>query len=541
MTALLQIKNLKLGFVSGRGAPAPALRGVDLTIDKGECVALAGESGSGKSVSALSVLRLLPQGAAVYQAGEIIFKGQNLLTLPERDLRRLRGDRIAMIFQEPLSALNPLHRAGRQIAEVLEIHRSGKSAARDEPVEEKIRALAAEVGLEDVERILRSFPHELSGGQRQRVMIAMALACQPDLLIADEPTTALDVTVQAQILALLKNLQQKTGMALLLISHDLDVVRQLAGRTYIMREGEIVETGATSSIMTRPQHAYTKALIAARPPLSPPPPAAADDEVLLKAGPLNVHFAVRRGILRRATAYVAAVEEVRFALKRGRTLGLVGESGSGKTSLGFALLRLLASRGAIWFRGQRLDGLSRRALRPLRRHMQIVLQDPYGSLSPRMTAGQIIGESLLVHHRGLGESERAAMVRSAMEETGLDPAVAGRYPHEFSGGQRQRIAIARALILKPELIIFDEPTSSLDLSVQARIIALLRAVQAKHKMSYIFISHDLRVIRALAHDIMVLRRGRVVESGAAEEIFARPRSAYTRALLAAAFDFKSAS
>jgi microcin C transport system ATP-binding protein len=530
---LLAVRDLAVSF--GRGArEVRAVRDVSFDVGEAETVALVGESGSGKSVTALSAMRLLPYPHAWHPAGAIRFRGEEVLTASADRMRGLRGDRMAIIFQEPLTSLNPLHSIEKQIAEVLLVHKKlGAARARDRVVE-----LLHLVGLGEAESRLSDLPHTFSGGQQQRVMIAIALANEPDLLIADEPTTALDVTIQAQILALLKDLQARMRMALLLITHDLGIVRRMAERVCVMNAGEIVEQGRVADVFARPQHAYTQRLLASEPKGRPEPgPAGAPD--LLRATDAKVWFPIKRGVLKRTVGHVKAVDGISLSLARGHTLGVVGESGSGKSTLGRALLRLGPGEGSVVFDGRELQGLSWGALRPLRRRMQIVFQDPYGSLSPRLTIGQIVGEGLKIHRLGDGE-ERRARVAEALIEVGLDPAVQDRYPHEFSGGQRQRIAIARALVLKPDFIVLDEPTSALDMSVQAQIVELLRALQRTHGLAYLFISHDLKVIRALAHHVLVMRRGRVVEQGPAEDIFARPQEPYTRALMAAAFEMRAA-
>jgi microcin C transport system ATP-binding protein len=529
---LLQVRDLSVSF-HGPGGVVEAVRSVSFDIDRGETMALVGESGSGKSVTALSILQLLPYPLARHPGGSIRFQGQELLGAREPVLRRVRGDRIAMVFQEPMTSLNPLHTIEKQVNEVLIVHKAlGRAAARTRTLE-----LLHLVGLPEAERRLGAYPHQLSGGQRQRVMIAMALANEPDLLIADEPTTALDVTIQAQILALLKQLQAKFGMALFLITHDLGIVRKMAGRVCVMTEGRIVESGPTAEVFDRPQHAYTRRLLAAE-PKGRPVAAAPDGPVILCAEDVRVWFPVKRGILRRTVDHIKAVDGVSIAVREGRTLGVVGESGSGKTTLGLALLRLIGSHGRIQFQGREIQGVSSKALRPLRREMQIVFQDPYGSLSPRLSVGQIVEEGLGAHRIGTRD-ERRAMIEQALREVGIDPEARDRYPHEFSGGQRQRIAIARAIVLEPRLLVLDEPTSSLDMSVQAQIVDLLRELQARHRLAYVFISHDLKVVRALSDEIVVMREGRIVERGQTAEIFAAPREAYTKALLAAAFDLEA--
>ncbi len=529
--ALLSIDHLSVTFRAPGGEVA-AVRDLSLALEKGETLALVGESGSGKSVTALSILQLLPYPAAHHgKESSIRFEGQELVGASEGDLRRIRGNRIAMVFQEPMTSLNPLHTIEKQVTETLHLHnRIDPRAARERTVE-----LLHLVGLAEAERRLGAYPHQLSGGQRQRVMIAMALANTPDILIADEPTTALDVTVQAQILTLLKDLQARFGMALLLITHDLTIVRKMADRIAVMTQGEIVERGTTAAIFASAQHPYTRRLIASEPkgePLALAPGAA----TLFETKELKVWFPIKTGVLRRTSGYVKAVDGIDLSVRAGETLGVVGESGSGKTTLGLAILRLIASTGTIRFDGIPLDQLRGGALRPLRRQMQIVFQDPFASLSPRLSVGQIVEEGLKVHKLGGSAEERRALIAQSLEEVGLDPAARDRYPHEFSGGQRQRVAIARALVLKPRFVVLDEPTSSLDMSVQAQIVDLLRALQARHGLAYIFISHDLRVVRALAHAVLVMKDGTVVEAGPAQDIFARPQTPYTRALMAAAFD-----
>jgi microcin C transport system ATP-binding protein len=532
-TPLLQIRNLGIAFRQN-GVVTTAAKGVTFDIAKGETLALVGESGSGKSVTALSVMKLLPQ-SAFHPTGEIIFKGKDLLKVSERELRAVRGNEISMVFQEPMSSLNPLHTIERQVAEVLKLHRGlGERAAR-----KRVLELFNEVGIRDAENRLGAYPHQLSGGQRQRVMIAMALANEPDLFIADEPTTALDVTVQAQILKLLADLQKRTGMALLFITHDLGIVRKFAQRVAVMTNGEIVEQGATERIFAAPQHPYTRHLLAAEPKGEPPPPNPSAP-VVLEAKGLKVWFPIKRGFFRRTVDHVKAVDGVDATVRAGQTLGVVGESGSGKTTLGLALLRLISSEGPIVFLGQGIDGRTFKEMRPLRREMQIVFQDPYGSLSPRMSVGDIVGEGLKVHAPGISAGERDARVERALTEVGLDAGTRNRYPHEFSGGQRQRIAVARAMVLEPKFVMLDEPTSALDMSVQAQVVDLLRDLQKRRNLAYLFISHDLKVVKALADDIIVMRAGKVVESGPAAKVFAAPATDYTRALMAAAFDIAAA-
>jgi microcin C transport system ATP-binding protein len=524
--SLLSIENLAVRFRSG-DKKIDAVRGVSFTVDKGEVLALVGESGSGKSVTALSIMQLLPGSAEIFQ-GKIAFLGKELLSQPEDEIMRLRGERISMIFQEPMSALNPLHLIEKQIAEVIILHRGGTA----DSVRPRVLELLELVGLEDPPQWLTRYPHELSGGQRQRVMIAMALANDPDLLIADEPTTALDVTIQAQILALLKELQARLGMAILLITHDLGIVRHMAQRVCVMRHGELVETGEAKAIFENPQHEYTKMLINSEPKGSVEP-LQTDAKLLLKAENLKVYFPIRKGLLRKVVDYVRAVDDVSFSLSEGETLGVVGESGSGKTTLGMAILRLTQATGTVVFMGENILALKPKQMRPLRQRMQLVFQDPFSSLSPRMSVGDIIGEGLRIH--GIGTPiEREAKVAALLEEVGLDTEMRHRYPHEFSGGQRQRISIARAMILNPRLVILDEPTSALDRSVQTQIIELLRNLQKKYGLSYVFISHDLRVVRAMAHRILVMNRGKMVEMGNAHAVFTNPQNEYTKKLLSAA-------
>ena len=532
-TPLLEITDLSVSF--GRGArEVKAVRKASFDIGAAETVALVGESGSGKSVTALSAMRLLPYPLAWHSGGSIRFDGEEILTAPPARIRDLRGNRVTMIFQEPLTSLNPLHTVEKQIAETLILHKGmNRRRARDRVVE-----LLHLVGLPEAESRLNALPHEFSGGQQQRVMIAMALANEPALLIADEPTTALDVTIQAQILKLLRDLQAELHMALLLITHDLGIVRQMAERVCVMTDGEIVEKGSVEQIFERPEHPYTRRLLASE-PKGRPEPGPADAAAIIRSTDAKVWFPIKRGVLRRTVDHIKAVDGITLTVRQGHTLGVVGESGSGKTTLGRALIRLQRSEGAIVFEGRDLQGLSWKALRPLRRRMQIVFQDPFGSLSPRMSVGQIVEEGLKIHRLGGTADERRELIGRALEEVGLDPEVRDRYPHEFSGGQRQRVAIARALVLKPDFIVLDEPTSALDMSVQAQIVQLLRDLQKAHNLAYLFISHDLKVVRALAHDVLVMRHGKVVEQGPAEQIFANPREPYTRALMAAAFEFKA--
>ncbi len=530
---LLSVRDLSVAFHQG-GKTSLAVDRVSFDIAKGEVVALVGESGSGKSVSANSILKLLPYPAASHPGGEILFNGRDLLKIGDAALRDVRGNDITMIFQEPMTSLNPLHSIERQIAEILDLHQGIKPAQARPRVLELLR----QVGIREPEKRLKAYPHELSGGQRQRVMIAMALANRPELLIADEPTTALDVTVQAQILALLKQLKDEHGMSMLFITHDLGIVRKIADRVCVMTKGRIVETGPTAEIFDNPQHAYTRHLLASEPRGMPP----ASDEtkpIVIEAKDMKVWFPIKAGFLRKTVDHVKAVDGIDLTLRAGQTLGVVGESGSGKTTLGLALTRLIGSQGRIGFEGQNIERYSFSQMRPLRRRMQIVFQDPFGSLSPRMAVSDIIGEGLQVHEPSLSARERDTRVAAALEEVGLDAATRWRYPHEFSGGQRQRIAIARAMVLKPQFVMLDEPTSALDMSVQAQVVDLLRDLQARHGLAYLFISHDLKVVRALANDMIVMRLGKVVEKGPAEAIFTAPREDYTKALMAAAFDLEA--
>jgi microcin C transport system ATP-binding protein len=530
---LIDVRNLSVRF-AGAEPGVYAARNVSFDIRKGETLALVGESGSGKTVCALSILRLLPYPDASHPTGQIMFEGEDLLRAKDSVIRRVRGNRISIIFQEPMTSLNPLHTVEKQVSEVLKVHHGmSNAAARRRTLE-----LLNKVGIQNPESRLSAYPHQLSGGQRQRVMIAMALANEPDLLIADEPTTALDVTIQAQILDLLKDLQRELGMALLLITHDLGIVRKMAGRTCVMKDGEIVERGTAEEIFTAPKHPYTKRLLEAEPKGDAP----SFDEtapVVLEAGDLKVWFPIREGVLRRTVDHIKAVDGVSFKLRSGQTLGIVGESGSGKTTLGLAILRLVSSQGPIAYAGKRIDGLRSKEMRPLRREMQVVFQDPYGSLSPRLSVGQIIEEGLLIQSPDMTRGERRERVSAALTEVGLKPEWQDRYPHEFSGGQRQRIAVARAVILQPHFLMLDEPTSALDVSVQAQIVDLLRDLQHKRGLAYLFISHDLKVMRALASYVIVMRNGVVVEEGPTAEIFEDPKTDYTKALIAAALDHRT--
>ena len=529
---LLTVENLAVRF-HAEGGNVDAVRGVSFTLNRGETLAVVGESGSGKSVTALSVMQLLPYPRASHPTGSIRLGQEELVGAPDTFMRSMRGRRVSMIFQEPLSALNPLHNVEKQVAEVLIQHQGmTKTAARARVLE-----LLDLVGIPDPESRLDDYPHQLSGGQRQRVMIAMALANEPDLLIADEPTTALDVTIQAQILELLKDLQRRLGMAILFITHDLGIVRRMADRVAVMTRGEIVETGATATVMDNPQHDYTKMLLAAE-PKGRPERSGEVPPTLLRTENLKVWFPIRRGVFRRTVGHVKAVDGIDIDLAEGRTVGVVGESGSGKTTLGQAILRLIRSNGAISFDGERIDQRGFRAMRPLRRQMQVVFQDPYGSLSPRLSVGDIIEEGLLVHGLVGKEASRRDVIAAALEEVGLEGAMQDRYPHEFSGGQRQRIAIARAIALKPRFIVLDEPTSALDMSVQAQIVDLLRDLQDRYNLAYLFISHDLKVVRALSDEVVVMKDGMVVERGPAQRIFDSPEQVYTKALLAAAFEHR---
>jgi len=528
---LLDVRNLNVRFRQG-GTKTIAVDGVSFTLKRGTTLALVGESGSGKSVTALSIVRLLGRAAEVQ--GQVLFKEEDLLAYREARLREIRGAQITMVFQEPMTSLNPLHTIARQIGEILELH----GARGAQKIKDRIIELLQEVGIPDPAARLGAFPHQLSGGQRQRVMIAMALANRPDLFIADEPTTALDVTVQAQILELLKELQARHNMAMLFITHDLGIVRKIADDVAVMQKGKIVETNTMTEIFAAPRHPYTQALIAAEPKGTPPAIDMAG-KTILEASDIRVWFPIKRGFFRRTVGFVKAVDSVSISVREGETVGVVGESGSGKTTLGLAILRLIRCEGAIVFLGRPIEGLNFTQMRPLRRDMQIVFQDPYGSLSPRLPVADIVAEGLGVQYKTMSTARKREIVAQALTDTGLDPEAMDRYPHEFSGGQRQRIAIARAIVLEPKFIVLDEPTSALDMSVQAQIVDLLRDLQKRRGLAYLFISHDLKVVRALASEIIVMRDGKVVESGPAVDLLANPRSAYTRALFAAAFEVKA--
>jgi len=531
--ALLSVRDLSVAFHQGE-TETLAVDHVSFDIKPGEVLALVGESGSGKSVSANSILKLLPYPAASHPSGEILFQGKDLLKASEAELRHVRGNDITMIFQEPMTSLNPLHTIERQIGEILEMHQAMVgSAARS-----RILELLNQVGIREPEKRLTAYPHELSGGQRQRVMIAMALANRPKLLIADEPTTALDVTVQAQILELLRKLKGEHGMSMLFITHDLGIVRKFADRVCVMTKGKIVEEGSVADVFERPQHPYTQHLLSSE-PRGEPPAADPSHPVVMEAKDLRVWFPIKAGFMRRVVDHVKAVDGVDLTLRAGETLGIVGESGSGKTTLGLALARLIASEGRIVFIGDAINGHSFKQMLPYRNRLQVVFQDPFGSLSPRMPVGEIIAEGLKVHERSLSADERDQRVAWALQEVGLDPETRWRYPHEFSGGQRQRIAIARAMVLKPRFVMLDEPTSALDMTVQAQVVDLLRDLQAKHDLAYLFISHDLKVVKALANHVIVMRTGKVVEEGPSEQIFRAPKEDYTKALMAAAFNIEA--
>jgi len=530
----LSVRDLSIGFHSG-GREHLAVDRISFDIVKGECLALVGESGSGKSATALSILRLLPYPTAFHPSGVINFHGRDLLKLSEREMRQVRGDDITIVFQEPMTSLNPLHTIEKQIGEILLLHRglTGK------PARERTIEVLTQVGIPDPATRLKSYPHQLSGGQRQRVMIAMALANEPDLLIADEPTTALDVTVQAQIIALLKDIQSRLHMSLLFITHDLGIVRKIAQRVCVMKDGKIVEHGPVERVFSAPAHPYTQALMGAEPRPDPAPPRP-EAPVLLKTEDLKVWFPITRGLMRKTVGYVKACDGLSVELRKGETLGVVGESGSGKSTLGRAILRLISSDGPIAFMGSNLQGLTFKEMRPHRHDMQIVFQDPYGSLSPRMSVAEIVKEGLKVHQPDMSNKERDERVVQVLRDVGLDPEMRFRFPHEFSGGQRQRIAVARALVLEPSFIVLDEPTSALDMVIQAQMVDLLRDLQKRHNLTYLFISHDLRVVAALASRLLVMRHGCVVEAGEAAELFRNPKTDYTRALFAAAFNLDTA-
>ena len=531
---LVSVRDLSVAFRQG-GRESLAVNRISFEIHRGETLAMVGESGSGKSVSALSIVKLLNYPAASHPTGEIIFHDEeggpvDMLTAPDEVLRTIRGNKISMVFQEPMTSLNPLHSIEQQIGEILLIHRGLSGAA----ARARVLELLTKVGIRDPETRLGAYPHQLSGGQRQRVMIAMALANEPDLLIADEPTTALDVTVQVKILDLLRDLQRETGMAMLFITHDLNIVRRIAHRVAIMRRGEIVEAGDVAAVFGAPQNAYTQALLAAEPKGEPALPHA-EAPVIVDVRDLKVHFPIRSGVFKRVTGSVKAVDGVSLRIRAGETLGVVGESGSGKTTLGQAILRLIRSEGPIMVLGRDVQGVGHDALRPMRKDMQIVFQDPFGSLSPRMSVAEIVAEGLYIQQPHLSDDAARQIVAEALDDVGLDPAAMDRYPHEFSGGQRQRIAIARAMALDPKFVVLDEPTSALDMSVQAQIVDLLRALQVKRDLAYLFISHDLKVVRALASHVLVMRNGVIVEEGPAATLFANPREDYTRTLFNAAF------
>jgi len=532
--ALLSVQDLSVAFAQG-GKQSIAVDHISFDIAKGETVALVGESGSGKSVSALSVLKLLPYPAASHPSGKILFSGADLLAMNEKALRGVRGNKITMIFQEPMTSLNPLHTIEQQIVEVLQLHQG----LRDAPARARTLELLTEVGIRDPQKRLDAYPHQLSGGQRQRVMIAMALANEPELLIADEPTTALDVTVQAQILELLAKLKARKGMSLLFITHDLGIVRRIADRVCVMTKGKIVESGPTREIFANPQHDYTKHLLAAE-PKGKPPTTDPSAKSVMTGKDIKVWFPIKKGFFRTTVDHVKAVDGIDVTVRAGQTLGVVGESGSGKTTLGLALARMISSTGTINFNGRDINQLSFSAMRPLRRELQIVFQDPFGSLSPRLSVSEIIEEGLKIHAPKLSPDQRDDKVVEVLKEVGLDPETRHRYPHEFSGGQRQRVAIARAMVLNPHFVMLDEPTSALDMSVQAQVVDLLRSLQAKHNLAYLFISHDLKVVRALANDVIVMRNGQIVEAGPSEQIFSSPQTDYTRALMAAAFKIETA-
>lgn len=534
ITPLLSVSDLSVRFTTPDGV-FDAVKNISFTLEKGKTLALVGESGSGKSVTALSLMQLLPYPMASHPTGSILFNGIELVNAPAKTLNAIRGEKIGMIFQEPLSSLNPLHTISKQIGEVIELHQPTFTKTQ---IAARILELVDLVGLNNLKSRLNAYPHELSGGQRQRVMIAMALANTPDILIADEPTTALDVTVQAQILELLQSLRDKLGMALILISHDLKVVEKMCDHVCVMKKGEIVESQTKTELFANPQHVYTKQLLASS-PRPTPLPSNSNARVILDAKNIRVTFPTKKNLFGKTLESVKAVDDISFQLREKQTLGVVGESGSGKTTLALAILKLVRSTGTIHFDGKDITNIGGDDLRALRSDLQVVFQDPFGSLSPRMSIGQIIGEGLLVHKKHLGKAEMDDMVVQALENVGLDPLTRHRYPHEFSGGQRQRVSIARALILEPKLIVLDEPTSALDVSVQAQVVELLQNLQDRLNLTYMFISHDLRVVRAMAHDILVMRNGKIVEQGSADAVFDNPQMSYTKSLLDAALHLRS--
>lgn len=530
---LLEIKNLCTGFYTENGF-SPVLEQINMTIAPQQTVALVGESGSGKSVTALSILQLLEK-RVIKSSGQILFEGRDILKCSEIELRKVRGNRIAMIFQEPMTALNPLYPIGGQIIEPLMIHQNlDKKSAGKRAVE-----LLELTGILNPDQRLNSFPHQLSGGQRQRVIIAMALACRPALLIADEPTTALDVTIQAQILALIKEMQQELGMAVLLITHDLPMVSKIADHIYIMHKGKIIEQGQTADVFAAPKENHTIHLLDSLPKGKGTSEVMATDNIpLLKTEQLRCHFPIKAGFFRRTVNTIKAVDDVKLTIRKNTTFGIVGESGSGKSTLGMSILRLVDCKGKIYYNGKNIAAYSNRQMRPLRKDLQVVFQDPFSSLSPRLTVEQIIGEGLTVHNIGKNSRQRRQIIADSLREVGLEPEMSNRYPHEFSGGQRQRISIARAVVLRPSFLVLDEPTSALDMTIQAQIIALLKKLQKDHGLTYLFISHDLRVIRAMADEIAVMQNGKIIETGAANAIFRNPNHPYTKKLFTAAFDLE---
>ncbi len=526
---ILSINDLSISFKMGKTI-TPVVKNVNLELKKGETLALVGESGSGKTITAMSILKLLP-GSAIYPSGTIEFEGKNTLTVEDKEIRQIRGNNIGVIFQQPMTSLNPLHRIGKQLKESIFLH---QPMTPEKKANETALLWLEKVGLKNPERRLNAFPHELSGGERQRIMIAMSLINQPDILIADEPTTALDVTVQAQILELIKDLQKELGMAILFITHDLGIVKKIADRVAVMHDGQIVETDVPKKIFNAPAHDYTRHLINSE-PKGQPDPVNGDNDILIEVNHLKVWFPIQKGILRRTVDHVKAVNDISFTIKKGHTLGIVGESGSGKSTAGFALLQLNSSKGKILFGEHSLNDMDASQIQTLRKRMQIIFQDPFGSLNPRMSVSQIIGEGLDIHTPGLNTKEKEDLIISVMEKVDLDPSTRQRYPNEFSGGQHQRIAIARALILKPEFIVLDEPTSSLDRSVQSQVLELLKGLQKEFGLTYIFISHDLKVVKSLCHDIVVMKDGVIIEAGDSDKIFSHPEHAYTRELLSTAF------